>query len=89
MDSPAKNKGFEDYLEGLDLHDNPYPKNSFEFHEWLDGWAIGGDYKDGEKYQPQNCRACGDPLSLPNLILKWDVCDRCFFYEAGRIVLLE
>lgn len=30
--------GYESYFDGLDLEDNPHPKESDEHREWEDGW---------------------------------------------------
>ena len=85
MDSKAKNRGFNDYLTNPNI-DNPYTKNSFEFNEWLDGWAIGENFPIDANFFPKKCKSCGDALSLPNLFLKWDVCDGC--YAVNRLLLL-
>lgn len=40
-DEEAFNKGVEDYDDGVPLSKNPYPKKTFKYESWIQGWYKG------------------------------------------------
>jgi hypothetical protein len=36
-------KGYDGYLDGLKLDDNPYSSDEAEWEEWREGWYAAGE----------------------------------------------
>ena len=49
MSNNAYDKGYQAYLDGQDLENNPFEDGSDEFFEWEGGWVAASDDDDKDK----------------------------------------
>lgn len=46
MESRFWEEGYNDYLEGADMHNNPYEFFTWEHEEWYRGWLDASNVED-------------------------------------------